>query len=162
MLVFQWVIATITTVFVAAVAFLQWRTGQQKAVLDLFERREAIYEIVRQAVFTMASNSPGFDLKQQWEFLQAMERAYFFFGDDVVKYLKELWADLTEVRTADEELKGQQTPAARADIIAKRRASLDRIARFYSTGQPLFAKYMRFSQTVPRSLWRLIRAGFRA
>jgi hypothetical protein len=42
--IFEWVVATITAVFVAAVAFLQWRTAQQKAVLDLFDRRRAIYE----------------------------------------------------------------------------------------------------------------------
>ena len=46
----QWVIAAITAIFVAVVAFLQWRTAQQKAVLDLFDRRHAIYEIVRNAV----------------------------------------------------------------------------------------------------------------
>jgi hypothetical protein len=34
-------------VFVASVGFFQWRTAQQKASLDLFERRHAIYEIVR-------------------------------------------------------------------------------------------------------------------
>ena len=49
----QWVIAAITAIFVAVVAFLQWRTAQQKAVLDLFDRRHAIYEIVRNAVSTM-------------------------------------------------------------------------------------------------------------
>jgi|SRR5450759_693840 hypothetical protein len=79
----QWIIAAITTIFVATVAFLQWRTAQQKAVLDLFERRHAIYEIVRNAVGTIASNSTAFDQGREVEFMQAMERAYFFFGDDV-------------------------------------------------------------------------------
>lgn len=47
MLELQWAIAAITALFVAVVAFLRWRTAQQKVVLDLFERREAIYGVVR-------------------------------------------------------------------------------------------------------------------
>ena len=39
MTLLQWIVAAITSIFVAAVAFLQWRTAQQKAVLDLFDRR---------------------------------------------------------------------------------------------------------------------------
>lgn len=87
----QWIIAAVTAIFVALVAYLQWRTAQQKAVLDLFDRRHEIYEIVRKAVGTMASNSTTFDQSREIEFMQAMERAYFFFGDDVDDYIKRLW-----------------------------------------------------------------------
>jgi hypothetical protein len=153
MYVLQWVIASITATFVAVVAFFQWRTAQQKAVLDLFERREAIYQVVRKAVSTVASNAAAFDPAREVEFLQAIERAYFFFGDDVVDYLKQLWEDITEVQTADAELKDEKNPAARGDMVAKRRVAMDRITQFHTTGQPLFAKYMRFSQHVPMSLF---------
>jgi hypothetical protein len=157
MYAFQWAIAAITATFVAAVAFLQWRTAQQKAVLDLFERREAIYEVVRKAVGTMAANSVEFDPKREVEFLQAMERAYFFFGDDVVSYLRKLWDDITQVQTKDAELKGEQDRALRGDMVKARRVAMDRITQFHSTGQPLFAKYMRFSQVVPTNLFDYVR-----
>jgi hypothetical protein len=113
MYAFQWAIAAITAIFVAVVAFLQWSTAQQKAVLDLFERREAIYQVVRKAVSTIAANAAEFDPKREVEFLQAMERAYFFFGDDVVNYLRQLWDDITQVQTADAELKDEHDSAAR-------------------------------------------------
>ena len=63
----QWGIAAVTAVFVAAVAFLQWRTAQQKATLDLFERRYEIYEVVRNAIGKMASSSNEFDQKKEIE-----------------------------------------------------------------------------------------------
>ncbi len=63
----QWIVAAITATFVAAVAFLQWRTAQQKAVLDLFDRRHAIYEVVRNTVSTMTSNSNAFDQGREIE-----------------------------------------------------------------------------------------------
>jgi hypothetical protein len=145
----QWIVAAITAVFVAAVAFLQWRTAQQKAVLDLFDRRHAIYEVVRNAVGTMTSNSNAFDQSREAEFMQVMERAYFFFGDDVCKYLDQLWSAICDVRDADKEMKEMTDTAARGAAIAKRRASMDRVSKFYSEGKPLFAGYMRFAQKLP-------------
>jgi hypothetical protein len=149
----QWAIPAVTAVFVAVVAFLQWRTAQQKAVLDLFDRRHAIYDVVRQAVGTIVSSSATFDQVREVEFMQAMERAYFFLGDDVDKYIRQLWSDITDVRTADAELQGPADNDTRRKIIANRRAAMDRIAQFRNKGLPLFAKYMRFLQTVPSSLW---------
>jgi hypothetical protein len=120
----QWIIAAITVIFVATVAFLQWHTAQQKAVLDLFDRRHAIYDIVRNAVSTMASNSTAFDQGREIEFMQAMERAYFFFGDDVVAYLERLWSAIMDVRDADKELPDTKDPAARVAAMARRRAGM--------------------------------------
>jgi hypothetical protein len=111
----QWIIAVITAVFVSVVAFLQWRTAQQKAVLDLFDRRHGIYEIVRKAVSTMTSNSNAFDQGQEIEFMQAMERAYFFFGDDVVNYLQQLWSSIMDVWDADKEMADLKDPTAGLD-----------------------------------------------
>lgn len=162
MQIVQWIIAVGTTIFVAAVAYFQWRTAQQKAVLDLFDRRQAIYEIVRKAVDTMKSSSPAFDQKQETEFLETKERAYFFFGDDVGDYLTKLWDDILDVRTADTELRDEQNSAARGETAARRRAALTRITQFHSTGQPLFAKYMRFSQTIPMDRRGLFDYGRRA
>jgi hypothetical protein len=158
----QWIIAAVTAFFVAAVAFMQWRTTQQKAVLDLFERRHAIYEIVRKAVGTMASNSAGFDQKREVEYMQAMEDAYFFFGDDVANYVRRLWSDIMDVWAADKELEGTPDTDTRRALLEKRRVALIRIAQFHSDGIPLFARYMRFSQTVPmpiRFLDRLSSGG---
>lgn len=150
----QWTIAAVTAIFVAAVAFLQWRTAQQKAVLDLFEQRHAIYEIVREAVGTMASNSTTFHQAREVEFFQAVERAYFFFGDDVVSYLEQLCNDIVTIKTADVELQTAQG-VLRGQIAEKRRLGLTRVGHFHDTEQPLFARYMRFSQTVPMKLSRL-------
>ena len=76
----QWIFAAGTAVFVAIVAFFQWSTAEQKAVLDLFDRRHEIYEIVRNSVGQMLSSSPEFDLARMKEFGKTMERAYFFWG----------------------------------------------------------------------------------
>ncbi len=87
------IVTAVTAVFIATVGYFQWRTAQQKAVLDLFEERHKIYEVVRNSVRQMLSQSQGFDHQKEIAFVRASERAYFFFGDDVIKYLECLWRD---------------------------------------------------------------------
>lgn len=84
--------------------------------------------------------------------MEAMERAYFFFGNDIKNYLEKLWSDILDVRTADAELPAANDPETRQKVLEKRRAALERIGRFEREGQPLFARYMRFSQTVSGAL----------
>lgn len=145
----QWVIAAITATIVAGVAYLQWRTAQQKAVLDLFDRRGAIYEIVRKTVETMTQNSNSFGQPGENELMQMMEDAYFFFGDDVVGYLDRLWKAIWEMREADNTMKQSPSLTALGKLPALRTAALKRVTAFHTEGKPLFARYMRFAQTVP-------------
>src|SRR5262245_47745936 len=80
--IIQWVVAAGTAMFVATVGYYQWRTAEQKAALDLFERRHEIYQVVVDSVGQMVRNSSGFDAQHERDLLSAMGRAYFFFGDD--------------------------------------------------------------------------------
>jgi hypothetical protein len=148
MQIIQWIVAAGTAIFVALVGFFQWRTAQQKAALDLFDRRHAIYQTIRNAIGQMRSSSTGFDQAREIEFMDTMERAYFFFGNDVEDYLEQLWSDILDVRTADAELPAANDPETCRKVLEKRRAALERIGQFERAGQPLFARHMRFSQTV--------------
>ena len=107
----------------------QWRTAQDKAVLDLFGRRHEVFLVIRLAVHRLVSSSPGFDQARETEFLEMMERAYCFFDDDVQEYLKRLWKDILDVRTADTEMKGGNL--SHVDLkqaIDNRQAAFNRIA----------------------------------
>jgi hypothetical protein len=154
---FEWVIATAIAIFGAMVGFFQYRTAQQKAAFDLFGERQAIYKIVCRTVRTMSSNSLMFDQRHEAQFLEAMERAYLFFGDDVQAYLEQMWNNITNVLAADGELKDEKDQQTRHTLLKTRRAALNHIAEFDLTGKPLFAKHMRFAQTVPTNLQRFFR-----
>jgi hypothetical protein len=132
--------------------------ARQRSGLDLFERRYEIFSVFREGVGQIVRSSPGFDQQKEREFLQAKERAYFFFGDDVQRYLEDLWNDIVQVRTADAELPGITDPETRKKSIEARRASFNRVEQFYSRGLPLFGRYMRFSEPIPIDLMQKIRA----
>jgi hypothetical protein len=97
----------------------------------------------------MCRNSLGFDQQQEIEFVKVMERAYFFFGDDIQDYLRRLNEDIITVRTADSRETATLGPRDLGQMLERRQAALLRIGEFYRTGQPLFGRYMRFSQTKP-------------
>jgi len=130
---------------------------QNKAALDLFEKRREVYEVVRKSVGQILSSSPKFDSAKENEFLDARERAFFFFGDDVKSYLDELWDDFGDVCVVDAE-RDSLPDAEKGEALTKRRAALNRIEKeFREVAQPLFARYMRFSEKVPGSLWSSLR-----
>src|SRR5262245_51886400 len=86
-----------------------------------------------------------------------MERAYFFFGEDVHEYIDMLWNNIIDVRVVDAELPGLVTDEERRENRKTRRTAIKRIGKFYREGQPLFVSYMRFPQKVPGSRWRGLR-----
>ena len=135
-------LALLIAAIVAWIGYLQWRTAQQKAVLDLFDKRFKIYETVKNCVDQVGRN-PQYFSEGEKEFLKAVNEAYFLFDDDLHSYLETLRKDIVYVRDFD-------TQGPGAGIAGeKRMQAMIRINEFYQTGQPKFAKYMRFSQTVP-------------
>jgi hypothetical protein len=134
----QW-LTVIIAAFVALIGFQQWLTARQKAVLDLFDKRFKIYETVKNCVEQVSINPEDFGNERQKEFLKAKNKAYFFFGNEVNDYLERLRKDLLTVYDA----------TTFEATTAEREEAITRITNFYRDGQPLFAKYMRFTQPVP-------------
>jgi hypothetical protein len=104
------IVAAGTAAFVARVGYFQWRTAEHKAVLDLFDRRREIYEAIRKGVAQIVTSPLGLNQQKEIEFVDAMERAYFFFGDDMQAYLRQLRNDILLVRTMDTEFPGLANP----------------------------------------------------
>ena len=155
MTLIQWMVAAGTSAFVALIGYFQYRAAKQKFALDLFDRRHETFSVVRQAVAKITSQG-WIDGVTEATLGDAIEKAYFFFGDDVVRYLRSLQDDIIAVNMNAAELKDITDTAERKLIIEKARAAKDRIFAFYRNGQPLFGKYMRFKERIPRSGFALL------
>jgi hypothetical protein len=84
----QWAnfIATVSIAgFAGLIGYRQWRTAHEQVVLDLFERRMAVYDAAREVVSEVlrdgSANSGSF-----FKYVRATDRLAMMFGDDVVKY----------------------------------------------------------------------------
>jgi hypothetical protein len=141
------IVSAIIVALGLVVAFLQWRTAQQKAALELKDRQLKLYEIVKNCVDQFGINSQRFDSELERKFLKAIEEARFLFGDDLHDYLDTLRKDILIVRDIDRI--GPPTNAA------KRGEAIRRINKFYEVGQA------RFSNSRPRGLWSKLVKFFR-
>src|SRR3954447_5649586 len=85
-------IAVLIAFGVFLVGYAQWRTANQRVVLDLFERRMKAYGRIEGAVAEVmregAVDHEAFD-----KFAMARADARFIFGSDVLAYLKALYED---------------------------------------------------------------------
>jgi hypothetical protein len=152
----QWMVAAGTSAFVALIGYFQYRAAKQKFALDLFDRRHETFSVVRQTVAKITSHGT-IDALAESRLGDEIEKAYFFFGDDVVRYLRRLQDDIITVNMNTAELDGITDAAERKSIIERNRAAKDRIFAFYKDGQPLFGEYMRFKERVPRTAFAILR-----
>jgi hypothetical protein len=106
---------------VAVIALFQWRTAQQKVVLDLFNRRMETYTALRKIVTKIRGSSSAATTEISFEFLRAMDRAEFLFGDEIVEHLKRIDAAINEIRIVLAERNGLQGPELTAFVAAIKR-----------------------------------------
>ncbi len=72
------------------IGYFQWRTAQQKVVLDLFDRRIATYTALRDIVAKVMASSSAATPDNSFKFLEALDRAEFLFGPEVTEHLKKI------------------------------------------------------------------------
>ena len=138
----------LVTAFIAAVvafiAFLQWQTAREKVLLDLFDKRFAVYEELRAAVGQRHDQAAYFD------FLRAALRARFLFGPKVQTFLDERRDDLAhepvELNLLSQPIPEDRKDAAEAKLIDR----ADRLSRFYIDLDELVAPYMNHHQKALR------------
>ena len=86
----------VIAVFGAWIAYRQWRTAQNKLKLDLFDKRMAVYDAVREVLGFIASHgkiTPG----EQLKYMSGIRSAKWLFNQDVAEYLeKTLWGKIVD------------------------------------------------------------------
>jgi hypothetical protein len=114
--------------FAALIAFGQWWTARQKLVLDLFEKRFAVFmelrTLVSEAVQLGKFSKPG-------SINKVLARSQFLFGGDVNERLRELHRLFTELEMG-------QPSAAPQEILEK-----------FEKMTPIFYPYLAMQQKVP-------------
>lgn len=127
----------------ANVAEKNWKTSNEKIVLDLFDKRLAIYEDIRSVIGEVVRSGQARD-DLLWKFDNVTDRAPYFFGEEVTEYLKSVRLDLIDLNlfnTLMENLTDPDLPK----WIQKRQDKFLAITHFYNQA-PLFAPYMKAHQ----------------
>jgi hypothetical protein len=146
------------------IAGFQWHTARQRVLLDLFERRMAIFDGIRKVVSEVV-NGGAVRTQDVVAFSRAMDRVDLLFGPEVKAYLDELHqtfirkhhagATLSAVRSKEVDLpdaKAQEVVNREADAEA---AAFEEITRFCAKFPKQIEPYveMRQRRIWPPRLW---------
>lgn len=122
---------------VGVIAFMQWRTAHQKVVLDLFERRMAVYLKLKKSMSLINTSGKVSEASERL-LLDVRNEAEFLFGPDIVEYLEELWLVFIQAREYEGRPPSQST--------ARRLKLMETVSDFYKRSPDRFAPYMRMDQ----------------
>lgn len=132
-------LTALIALIVAFISALQWITARQKVVLDLFDKRFAVYDELREVVD--GHGQSGLTMEALAKFTRAANRAQFLFGLEVASFLEEIRIDLNFFFVVDN---GNDTARQRVeDEYVSRRNHLIRFSRDFDA---LVAPYMKHTQ----------------
>jgi hypothetical protein len=124
------------------VAKRNWQTANERVVLELFERRIAIYESIRHVVAkAMTTGQPNHVELREYE--EAIDRAPFYFGPEVNEYLKRMRIVIIDLEASNSAIKihDPSGPKLHYDRMLE-------LNGFYETAPKLFGPYIQAHQKV--------------
>jgi hypothetical protein len=134
----------IIALMVAAIAFAQWRTARQRMILDLFQRRMDLIDLVSRIATTIVIEGAR-RIEDVDGFLRATRGDKFLFGPEVASYLSETYKRLVDLHTCEvvmERAQGEE----RKQLSEKYLAIRNELLRFHETFHTLVAPYVRMNQ----------------
>jgi hypothetical protein len=146
MLVLQALAVPAIGLLAAVIGYFQWKTAQQKVLLDLFDRRMATYTALREIVAMVMASSSAATPDNSFKFLEALDRAEFLFGAKVIEHLQKIRQSIYDIHDMATERKDLQPGPEFIANVAKERATREVVGSFYTTFQALVRPYMRMHQ----------------
>ncbi len=129
-------------IFAAFIAWRQWRTSQDRVVLDLFERRFQVFQELTRAI-AAAFNKPNPVVSDLANFDAATEKARFLFGPEVHSYLVEVRKHLIDVIAIGHTLAGLPDGEQRTRAENKVVEALNEMHVFYGRLADVVTPYLR-------------------
>ncbi len=134
-------VTVVIAALVALITFLQWKTAREKVLLDLFDKRFAVYDELCSVV-----GRGGIDQTAIFDFKRAASRAQFLFGPEVQTFLEERQADLSREMIARNVQPRPVPEDQREAVDAANLARLNHLSDFTKDFDEKVAPYMNHHQ----------------
>lgn len=135
--------AIVVSLVVALVQYAQWRTANQKVVIDLYDRRLKVYTQLEKAIGSVLREGEVSG-EALTDFMIGEADARFLFGNDVREYLKLLRKHFAWLSSFTDDVIDRRTN--RNQLIDLKSEYLGEIISFYDKAPDLFAPYMKLTQ----------------
>jgi hypothetical protein len=130
----------------ADIAERTWKTSNEKIVLELFERRLAIYEQIRSVIGEVTRSGAAKD-ELLFRYLDAIDLVPYFFGDEVRNYLEDIRIHIIDLNLCNSMLDNPSVPD-RGTWAERRTKHFLGVTSFYKEAPQLFRPYMQAHQKV--------------
>ena len=134
----------IIALMVGMIAFAQWRTAHQRMILDLFQRRMDLIDLVSTAASTILIEG-ALRIENVDGFLRATRGDKFLFGPKVTTYLSETYKRLVDLH-ATENVMARAQGEERNQLSEKYLAIRNEVIRLHETFHTLVVPYVRMNQ----------------
>jgi hypothetical protein len=128
----------------ADVAERNWKTQNEKVVLELMERRLAIYEDIRKVIAEIMRSGTATD-DTFWQYVRAIDQAPYLFGPEVEAYLEKMRLHINELTLGTSLMADNTSPDYQKGVEIKHR-EFKTIMTFYEEAKPIFGPYIRAHQ----------------
>ena len=144
----QFIATLFVALFAANIAYRQWRTSHERVILDLFERRMAIYESVR-AVIAEITREGTADGSSVFRYVKAADRLGLLFGVEVLSYSDETRERIVQLayheamaKAADQNMKEKEMHKGKSAELLKA------LGEFHDEFSVLMMPYVRMTTKI--------------
>jgi hypothetical protein len=130
----------------AEIARQTWQSTHERIVLELLDRRLAIFNDIREVIGEVARTGRASE-SELYGFNKASDRVPYLFGSDVQEFLETIRIHLIELNLANTMMKNQADPQY-ADWVKRRTTHFKAIIDFYKLAPTHFQPYMTAHQKV--------------
>ena len=134
----------------AAVAERNWQIANERIVLELFERRIAIFEGIRDIIGKVL-NSGRPTTETYFAYIKAIDKVPYYFGPEVTNYLELLGALISDLELDANVIADNLHPDRMAHIRG-RTERMRELAKFHETSKILFGPYIQAHQKIGERL----------
>ena len=133
----------------AYIAWQQWKTNQQKLVLDRYDRRLKVYEEVRR-ILSIITRDAKVSVEELLRFRTSVSEADFLFGPEILEYIDAIYKHGVALsRWTDEYRDYTQAKPEGYDhqkVVASMHAELEWLTEQFEPAKQLFRKYLDISK----------------
>jgi hypothetical protein len=151
----QLAIAGGIAVFAAFIAYRQWLTAHQRVVLDLFERRMAVYDDARKVIGEIIREGAA-STALFFRYGQATDRLGLLFGDEVVAYSDQTRERINKLCYHESKIRAQMSGIQVDDYathVDESARLIVQLSKFYDEFSALVMPYVRMTQKQRRLFW---------
>jgi len=127
------------------IAFLQWKLGRNNSKFQVYEKRFEAYKELKNYLGAILRNAKV-ETQDLVSFRWKFEEHYFLFGDDIHKYIKDIYSKSLEFRKYDNKLWGMNAVPVgdeRSRLVDEQDKILDWLINQNEESKKYFEKYLR-------------------